>query len=85
MLNSLTPIFTLFLGIYFFKIKPSILNIIGVLLGFLGLFYYIFLRYLTYIQLMLVCFSCFACLFYGTSVNVIRKYLGEMNPIDISA
>ena len=25
------------------------------------------------------------CLFYGVSVNVIRKYLGEMNPIHISA
>ena len=85
-LNSLTPIFTLFLGIYFFKIKPSILNIIGVLLGFLGaiLLYFSEISNLHTINIS-VLLVVIACLFYGTSVNVIRKYLGEMNPIDISA
>ncbi|MAO72297.1 MAG: EamA family transporter [Flavobacteriales bacterium] len=86
MLNSLTPIFTLFLGIYFFKIKPSTLNIAGVLLGFLGAILLYFsemsnLHTINFSVLLVVV----ACLFYGVSVNVIRKYLAEMNPIDISA
>tara|TARA_Y100001954_G_scaffold106727_1_gene115901 strand:+ start:2987 stop:3865 length:879 start_codon:yes stop_codon:yes gene_type:complete len=85
-LNSLTPIFTLFLGIFFFKTKPSTLNIAGVLLGFLGatLLYFSEISNLHTINIS-VLLVVVACLFYGTSVNVIRKYLGEMNPIHIAA
>lgn len=85
-LNSLTPIFTLFLGIYFFKTKPSNLNIAGILLGFLGavLLYFSEISNLYTINFS-VLLVVIACLFYGTSVNVIQKYLGEMNPIHISA
>ena len=63
MLNSLTPIFTLFLGIYFFKTKPSILNIIGIIIGFLGavLLYFSEISNLYTINIS-VLFSCF-CLF----------------------
>ena len=86
MLNSLTPIFTLFLGIYFFNTKPSISNISGVIIGFLGAI----LLYLSEVSSLYtinvsVFLVVFACLFYGASVNVIQKYLAEMNPIDISA
>lgn len=86
MLNSLTPIFTLFLGIYFFNTKPSISNVTGVIIGFLGAI----LLYLSEVSSLYtinvsVFLVVFACLFYGASVNVIQKYLAEMNPIDISA
>ena len=86
MLNSLTPIFTLFLGIYFFNTKPSISNISGVIIGFLGAI----LLYLSEVSSLYtinvsVFLVVFACLFYGASVNVIQKYLAEMNPVDISA
>lgn len=85
-LNSLTPIFTLFLGIYFFKIKPSTLNIVGVLLGFAGtlLLYYSEMSNFHTINVG-VFLVVVACLFYGTSVNVIRKYLAEMSPVHISS
>ena len=35
-LNSLVPLFTLLLGIYFFKSRPSKTNIAGVVLGLCG-------------------------------------------------
>ena len=35
-LNSLTPVFTLVLGFYFFKARVSNLNIFGVLIGLFG-------------------------------------------------
>jgi len=86
MLNSLTPIFTLFLGIYFFNTKPSISNISGVIIGFLGaILLYLSEMSSLYTINVSVFLVVFACLFYGASVNVIQKYLAEMNPIDISA
>ena len=35
-LNSLVPLFTLLLGVYFFKIKPTKSNIVGVIIGLCG-------------------------------------------------
>lgn len=85
-LNSLTPIFTLLLGIYFFKTKPTKKNILGVILGFLGAVLLYFSEISEFYTLNIgVLLVVIACLFYGTSVNVIRKYLGEMNYIHISA
>ena len=85
-LNSLTPIFTLVLGIYFFKSKPTRTNIVGVIIGFLGalLLYVSEIPDFSTINIG-VFLVVIACLFYGTSVNVIRKYLEDMNSLHISA
>lgn len=85
-LNSLTPIFTLILGLYFFGSKPTKTNIVGVLLGFFGAVLLYFSELSEFSTLNIgVLLVVVACLFYGTSVNVIRKYLGDMNAIYISA
>ena len=36
MLNSLTPLFTLLFGVLLFKAKTKTLNVIGILIGFIG-------------------------------------------------
>ena len=84
-LNSLTPLFTLLFGIYFFKSKPRKINIIGIIVGLSGaviLFSYdigdvILFNYYTL-------FVIFATLCYAISVNVIRKYLRDLDAISIS-
>ncbi|HJM16000.1 MAG TPA: DMT family transporter, partial [Flavobacteriales bacterium] len=67
-LNSLTPIFTLVLGIYFFKSKPTKTNIVGVIIGFLGalLLYVSEIPDFSTINIG-VLLVVIACLFYGTS------------------
>ena len=37
-INSLTPIFTLLIGVYFLKIKISKWSVLGVFIGFMGVF-----------------------------------------------
>jgi drug/metabolite transporter (DMT)-like permease len=76
-LNSLTPIFTLTIGVLFFKIKASWLKAIGILIAFGGCVLLILQRnagvsavdaqYGWAIVLATIC--------YGTSVNLLKKWL----------
>ena len=84
-LNSLTPLFTLLLGIYFFKSRPNKTNILGVIIGLTGAFILsssnldgVFA--INFYTLLVV----LATLFYAISVNVIRKYLADLDAISIS-
>ena len=85
-LNGTVPLFTLILGVYFFSAKPSKANILGIFLGLLGI---VFLAFSTlkdgfafngYIFLVVL-----ATIFYATSINVIKKYLQDLNPASIAA
>ena len=85
-LNGIVPLFTLILGVYFFSAKPSKANILGIFLGLLGI---VFLAFSTlkdgfafngYIFLVVL-----ATIFYATSINVIKKYLQDLNPASIAA
>jgi drug/metabolite transporter (DMT)-like permease len=85
-LNALVPLFTLILGLYFFSSKPSLANILGVFIGLLAI---IFLSFSTfsdgivfngYIFLVIL-----ATIFYATSINVIKKYLHDLNASSIAA
>jgi drug/metabolite transporter (DMT)-like permease len=86
-LNSLTPLMTLIIGMMLFKIDTQRRQIFGVLIGFTGCvllvlfgdgvnttenYYYAFLILL-------------ASLFYGINVNLIKKYLSDLKPLTISA
>ena len=85
-LNSLTPLMTLIMGMLFFKVDTQRRQIFGVLIGFIGCvllvlfgdgnnttenYYYAFLILL-------------ASLFYGINVNLIKKYLSDLKPLTIS-
>jgi drug/metabolite transporter (DMT)-like permease len=85
-LNSLTPLFTLLLAIYFFKSRPTKTNILGIIIGLTGAFMLsssnldgVFaINFYTILVVL-------ATLFYAISVNVIRKYLADLDAISISA
>jgi drug/metabolite transporter (DMT)-like permease len=83
MLNSLTPLFTLLLGVLLFKSKTKLINAIGILIGFVGAIGLLTagksedmnnnLLFGVYVVLATVC--------YALSVNIIKKELGQVNSI----
>ena len=85
-LNALTPVFTLILGVYFFRSKPSKSNIIGIVIGLSGALI-LFLSEVTsgFSINYYVLFVILATICYAASINVIRKYLSDLDAISISA
>ena len=87
-LNSLTPLFTLLLGLMFFKTKGKWYNILGVftgLIGAIGLIYsssgdngFVFnISFAFYIIIATIC--------YAFNVNFIKTYLKNVDAISITA
>lgn len=83
MLNSLTPLFTLLLGVILFKTKTKLINAVGILIGFIGAIGLLTvgksedmnnnLLFGFYVVLATIC--------YALSVNIIKKDLGEVNSV----
>ena len=75
-LNALTPLFVLILGVLFFDQSINIRGIIGIILGLLGTSFLIFsnqqgLFYKINLFALLIVLATF---FYGTNLNIIKKY-----------
>jgi drug/metabolite transporter (DMT)-like permease len=85
-LNAVVPLFTLILGIYFFSARPSKANILGIFIGLLGAGFLAFstlregISFNPYILLIVL-----ATIFYAISINVIKKYLQDLNASSIAA
>jgi drug/metabolite transporter (DMT)-like permease len=86
-LNGLTPIFTLIIGGLFFQQKFTKHNYIGLILAFVGTVVLLtagsggdvseFNYYAFFIVLATFC--------YGTNLNVIKRYLADLNPVVITS
>ena len=84
--NSLTPLFTLILGIFFFSLTPTRANMIGILIGFIGAVYLTACNWNAEIVInSYVFYIVLATIFYAISINVIKHYLGDLDAIHISA
>ena len=85
-LNAIVPLFTLILGVYFFKSKPTKTNIVGIVLGLFGAILLTVnslsggLEVSFYVLLIVL-----ATIFYAISINVIKKYLHDLNAASITA
>jgi drug/metabolite transporter (DMT)-like permease len=85
-LNSLTPLFTILVGISFFKVQTNIIKIIGVMIGFMGLCFLfaagkdMSLHNMGYAGLVLL-----ATLFYGINVNMVGRYLQNIGALNIAS
>jgi len=87
MLNSLVPLFTITLGVLFFKVPTNKLKFIGVFIGLIGAIMLITgngfdiaeseTSYSFYVVAATLC--------YAISVNTIKKYLQEVNSIVVSS
>lgn len=86
MLNSLTPVFTLLIGAFFFRTKFSYRQIYGVIAGFIGAAGLVLINAEGSISteaeyaLLIV----LATVFYGISVNVIKAHLSGITSLLIS-
>lgn len=84
-LNSLTPLFVIIIGILFFKVKLQNKKIAGVLVGFIGLLLLTLTRGsfnssdISFTFLILL-----ATVFYGLNVNIVSSYLKEVDPIKMA-
>jgi drug/metabolite transporter (DMT)-like permease len=86
-LNSLTPLFTLLLGVWLFGRRTHILNVFGVLLGFIGAAGLLYtagegsatlnIEYSFYVILATIC--------YAINMNFIKNFLTEYDPITIAS
>lgn len=87
MLNSLTSLFTLLVGVIFFRMRPRLLQTAGVLIalvGTLGLIGFVHLTQLSvHGRYSMLCVFGTAC--YGLAVNIIKVHLREVRPRDITS
>ena len=85
-LNSLTPLNTLLVGLFFFGLDVQRRQIFGVIIGFVGCVLLVLFgdgentteNY--YYAILIV----IASIFYGVNVNLIKKYLSDLKPLTIS-
>ena len=83
MLNALTPLFTVLVGLVWLKIKPKAMQIAGIIIGFIGAACLMVFdagsdssKNVIYSLLVVA-----ATFFYAISVCGIKKYLGDINSI----
>ncbi len=85
-LNSLTPMFTIIVGVLFFNIQTSLVKVIGMIIGFIGLSFLlaagkdVSLHNLSFAGLVLL-----ATLFYGINVNLVGRYMQNMGSLNIAS
>ncbi len=85
-LNSLTPLFTIIVGLVFYKVQTSAIKLLGILIGFIGLACLmlagkeVHFEHLSYASLVLV-----ATIMYGINVHTVGRYLKEIGSIQIAS
>lgn len=85
-LNALTPIFVIISGISFFQLKVKRIQIVGIVIGFIGLCLLvaaganISLEYFSYALLVLL-----ATLFYGLNVNMVGRHMQGIGALEIAS
>jgi drug/metabolite transporter (DMT)-like permease len=84
-LNSLTPLFVIIIGALFFKTKIPAKKIIGVVIGFVGLFILSISKGpLSISDIGFTLLILLATLFYGLNVNIVGTYLKGFDPVRIA-
>jgi len=85
-LNALTPLFTILIGISFFQLKASTQKIIGVLIGFAGLCLLISPKgNFGFEQFTYTLFVLLATVFYGINVNMVGRHMHGIGSLNIAA
>jgi drug/metabolite transporter (DMT)-like permease len=85
-LNSLTPLFTILVGVIFYKVQTTAVKFLGILIGFIGLTFLLLtgkemhFNHLSYASLVLV-----ATMMYGINVHTVGRNLKEIGSIQIAS
>lgn len=86
MLNSLTPVFTLLVGILFYKYKPGISKSIGILVGLAGATLIVLheptggLGKQNYYSLLIL----LACILYAVDTYILNFHLADLKSVDVA-
>lgn len=85
-LNSLTPIFVVIIGIVFFKAKIQSKKILGVVIGFAGLTLLTLAgkKGISFENLQYTSWILIATVMYGVNINIVGHYLKDINPIHLA-
>jgi drug/metabolite transporter (DMT)-like permease len=84
-LNSVTSLFTLIIGVLLFRARPVPIKVIGVFVGLAGAAYLIYMQsgrhtlqstYSLYIIVATIC--------YGTSVNLLKRYCQDVDSLSLT-
>ena len=85
-LNALTPLFTISVGVFFFQMKASRQKIIGVLVGFVGLcLLFLAQKNINFENISYAFLVLIATLLYGINVNLVGKYLHNIGSMNIAS
>jgi drug/metabolite transporter (DMT)-like permease len=85
MLNAFTPIFALLIGMLMFKTKANAFQIFGLSLGFVGVILLLYKPNMEFGHIKGVVMAIFATLLYGISVNSVKKFLSDLEPLTAAA
>ena len=86
MLNALTPIFTILVGMAFFQFKVQTIKIVGVLIGFAGLLLLVTPELTLGIQnFSYSLFVLAATVFYGLNVNLVGRHMRGIGSLHIAS
>lgn len=86
-INAVTPIFVVIIGLLFFQQKAKLINTIGIVIGFLGTTVLLLsasgfsLSGMNYYAFYVV----LATVMYGTNVNLIKRYTPDIKALDITS
>jgi len=85
-LNSLTPICVVVIGLLFFKLKISNRKILGVIIGFAGLCLLTISgkKGISFDNLQYALWILAGTLLYGVNINIVSHYLKDINPIHLA-
>jgi drug/metabolite transporter (DMT)-like permease len=86
-LNALTPLFTVVIGVSFFHLKASRNKWLGIIVGFIGLMLLPFAssKGIVLKELSYSLFCLLATILYGINVNMVGTHLKTVNSINIAA
>lgn len=87
MLNSCTPIFTVLIAFFFFKVRLTLVQVVGIVIGTVGI---VLLMLAGNLQpnnggIIHVLSIVLATLFYGISLNIIKNKLQQFKSLEITA
>jgi drug/metabolite transporter (DMT)-like permease len=87
MLNGLTPLFALLVGVLLFQVKTRWVNVLGVFIGFLGAMGIILSNHQKSFDASLFSVSLviLATLCYAFSVNIIKTYLQDVKAVTVTS
>lgn len=85
-LNALTPLFTILVGVSFFQLQANARKIIGVAIGFIGLYMLVSpngnLHFQNFSYILLVLAATF---FYGINVNMVGRHMQGVGSLNIAS